>query len=164
MFSFFFFLGLRFSKKSGAYVDVPALQGTQSVQDFLQCRSVEVNGSMTCVPSNPLLTPKGTLQFTLYQVREEMKMNIKNERLGVAQGCQMHIIITGHGVCMYACVCERTRAHVCMCLCVSVCARAHVCKCMYASMHVTLTRTIQLNVHTVEQVKPWCAEKTQSNP
>ena len=120
MFSFFFFLGLRFSKKSGAYVDVPALQGTQSVQDFLQCRSVEVNGSMTCVPSNPLLTPKGTLQFTLYQVREEMKMNIKNERLGVAQGCQMYIIITGYGECMHVCASARARVRVCVCVCVCV--------------------------------------------
>ena len=48
---------------------IPAFRGSLPVQKFIQPRAVLIDQQLVTVPGNPLLTPKGTSQIFIYQVR-----------------------------------------------------------------------------------------------
>ena len=52
---------------------VPAFRGSLPIRDFIQPRTVLVDGELATSSGNPLLTPKGTTQLFIYQVRTASK-------------------------------------------------------------------------------------------
>lgn len=54
------------SQNGGSSYQMPVIEGSVPVTDFLQCNYVNGSG---CQSGNPVLTPKGNVQLTLYRVR-----------------------------------------------------------------------------------------------